>query len=294
MYSLDINFLNDRTERPSEAGLARNRSQGGVATGDPRAYYIGGALALALPALVAGFWLFLQNQNSQLEQRQADLDSQLVALQAQLGEVTTINTQVQQIEAENQALASVFDYIKPWSAVLQDVRARVPGGVQIAKIEQLAPVPLPPPPPPTAASPAPSPGATPSPEVSPSPVDGAVPPPVAVPPPNPSRVAISGVARSFNDANDFVLTLQRSPFLKGDEVKLVSSKLIDNPTTVQFTDQTAGGNIEVKLPQVVEYRIEGSLTNLPASDLLQDLERTLAVGLASRIQALRDRGVLQP
>jgi len=295
MYSLDINFLNDRAERASEAGLARGaRGRGKVATGDPRAYYLGGALAIALPALVAGFWLFLQNQNSALEQQQADLNSQLVALQAQLGEVTKINGEVQQIEAENQALASVFDYIKPWSAILQDVRARVPSGVQIAKIEQLDPEPLPAAPPPPSPSPAasPSPGASPEANASPSPVAPA--PAPAVPPPNPSRLAISGVARSFNDANDFVLTLQRSPFLKGDEIKLVNSKLIDNPTAIEFADQNTGGNIDVKLPQVVEYRIEGSLTNLPASDLLQDLERTLSVGLASRIQALRDRGVLQP
>jgi type IV pilus assembly protein PilN len=101
------------------------------------------------------------------------------------------------------------------------------------------------------------------------------------------------VARSFNDVNDFVLTLQRSPFLKGDEVKLATSQLVDNPTEVEFDNPGGGQNLEVKLPQVVQYKIEGDLTNLPASELLQDLERTLSVGLASRIQALRDRGVLQ-
>jgi type IV pilus assembly protein PilN len=283
MYSLDINFLNDRSERPSEAGLARRGKSAGAA-GDPRAYYVGLGLAIALPALVAGAWLFLQNQNGQLERRQAELDSQLSALQAQLGEVNSINAQVQQIESENQALASVFDYIKPWSAILQDVRARVPNGVQISSIEQLVEEAAPAPPPP-------------SPSPSPSPTDGQAaapaPEPVAPPPP-PPRLAISGVARSFNDVNDFVLTLQRSPFLEGQEVKLVTSKLIDNPTAVEFSNQNNAPDLEVKLPQVVEYRIEGNLTNLPASDLLQDLERTLSVGLASRIQALRDRGVLQP
>ena len=40
MYSLDINFLNDRTERPTEAGLAKGRGE--AATGDPRAYILGG------------------------------------------------------------------------------------------------------------------------------------------------------------------------------------------------------------------------------------------------------------
>jgi type IV pilus assembly protein PilN len=290
MYSLDINFLNDRAERPTEAGLARGVVGRRVAA-DPRPYYIGAALAIALPALVAGYWLYLQNQNRNLEQQQAELDSQLSALQAQLGEVKNVNAQVAQIESENRALASVFDYIKPWSAILQDVRARVPNGVQIATIEQTAaetlrtPAPAPPPP-----SPSPSPSASPGGQAAaPSPI--ATPAAVAETPP--PKIAISGVARSFNDVNDFVLTLQRSPFLKGDDVKLVSSTLVDNPTQVEFADKQGGSNLEVKLPQVVQYRIEGSLTNLPASDLLQDLERTLSVGLASRIQALRDRGVLQ-
>lgn len=278
MYSLDVNFLNDRAERPSEAGLARGRAP---VAADPRPYYIGAIIAVALPALVGGFWLYLQNQNSTLEQRQAELDSQLTALQAQLGEVTNINNQIQAIESENQALASVFDYIKPWSAVLQDVRSRVPNGVQIVNIEQLEAE--------QAAAPPPSP----SPSPSPAEGEAAAPPPPAPEAP-PPKIAVSGVARSFNDVNDFVLTLQRSPFLEGEEVKLVSSELIDNPTEVEFANQQGGGrNLEVQLPQVVQYTIEGNLTNLPASELLQDLERTLSVGLASRIQALRDRGVLQ-
>lgn len=281
MYSLDINFLNDRSERPSEAGLARGRRR---VSNDPRPYYIGAALAIALPALVGGFWLFLQNQNRALEQRQAELDSQLSVLQQQLDEVSGIQAQTRQIQAENQALASVFDYIKPWSAILQDVRSRVPAGVQISVIEQLEADEV-------AAAPPPSPSP------SPSPAEGgdttAAPTPVAeTPPAPPPKIAVSGVARSFNDVNDFVLTLQRSPFLDGEDIKLVSSQLVDNPTEVEFSDENNSG-LEVQLPRVVQYRIEGGLTNLPASELLQDLERTLSVGLASRIQALRDRGVLQ-
>jgi type IV pilus assembly protein PilN len=280
MYSLDINFLNDRAERAAEAGLTKGSRR---AATDPRPYYIGAAIAIALPLFALGFWLFLQNQNRTLAARQAELDNQLSALQAQLGEVNKINTQIQEIEAENQALASVFDYIKPWSAILQDVRSRVPNGVQIANIEQIELEE-------TAVAPAPSP--------SPSPAEGtegeASPAPVAeAPPAPPPKIAVSGVARSFNDVNDFVLTLQRSPFLQGDDVKLVSSQLIDNPTEVEFATENGGQDLEVQLPQVVQYRIESSLTNLPASELLQDLERTLSVGLASRIQALRDRGVLQ-
>jgi type IV pilus assembly protein PilN len=106
-------------------------------------------------------------------------------------------------------------------------------------------------------------------------------------------VRITGQARSFNDVNDFVLTLQRSPFLDSEDVRLVGSRLIDNATQIEFSGQ-GGGAVTVELPQVVEYTIESNLTSLPASELLRDLERTLSVGLASRIQALRDRGVLKP
>lgn len=284
MYSLDINFLKDRAERQSAKGV-RQRA---VVRDDPRPIYIGGAVGLALLALAGGAWLLLQNQNRTLAQQSAELDNQLAALRIQQGEVNSINQQVQAIEAQNQALATVFDQIRPWSAILQDIRSRVPGNVQIQTIEQVeaAPVAVAPSPSPSPAA-SPSPGASPSPEASPQ---AAAPPPPAVP-----RVRITGQARSFNDVNDFVLTLQRSPFLDREDVRLVGSRLVDNATQIEFSGQQQQGNsVEVRLPQVVEYTIESNLTSLPASELLRDLERTLSVGLASRIQALRDRGVLQP
>ena len=275
MYGLDINFLNDRTQRPSEAGL---RPVGQVQS-DPRPYYIGAAVAVALVALTGGAWAVFSSQNADLEKQKVSLDSQLTVLKGQLADAQTYTQQVSQIESENQALATVFDRIKPWSAVLQDVRDRVPNGVQIDTIEQLTA-------PAAAAAPAPSPSASPTDGASPvTPIEPEIPPP---------RISISGKARSFNDVNDFLLTLQRSPFLQGKDVKIVTSSLIDNPTQVEFSSPPAGsGEIKVQLPKVVEYKIEGNFTDLTASELLQDLERTLSVGLATRIQALRDRGVLK-
>jgi len=270
MYSLDVNFLNDRQERPTEAGLSRTRVQ----RQSSWPLYLGLAIGIALPALVGGFWLILQNQNQQLAERQAELDGQLTALNAQRDAITSLEAQVQQIETENQALATVFDRIKPWSAVLQDVRGRVPGGVQINTIEQFQAEATQP----TAPPPAP---------------DGTQAEPAPTEPPT-SSVRIRGYARSFNDVNDFVLTLKRSPFLEAEDVRLVTSQLITNPTQVEIANQRDDREITVELPRVVEYTIESSLTNLPASALLQDLERTLSVGLSTRIQALRDRGVIQP
>ncbi|MBD2462743.1 PilN domain-containing protein [Oscillatoria sp. FACHB-1407] len=279
MYSLDINFLNDRAERATEAGPVQTRT----ASDSNRPLFIGLAVGIFPLALVLVSWFLLQQRNAALQARQAELDTRLTALQAQLTEVDTINAQIAQINAENQALATVFDRIKPWSAILQDVRDRVPTGVQVSLIEQKDPASLPgaaaaaPPPPPAAPADPNQPAA-----------------PAAVPEPPPDVIEVSGQARTFNDVNDFLLTLQRSPFLQADQTRLVTAELVDNPTQIRFADEQNSGNVEVQLPRVVQFRIQSTLTTLPASELLQDLERTLAVGLPARIEALRERGVIQP
>jgi type IV pilus assembly protein PilN len=284
MYALDINFLNDRGERQAAPGK-RKPKPGSSTSQTP--FYLGLAVAVALPALAGGAWMFLQSQNGALEQRQAALDSELATMKQQQAEVDAIKKKVSDYEASNTALATVFDRIKPWSGILQDIRDRVPNGVQISLIEQ-----LPPEPPKEATpvgSPSPSPGASPDPN---APVVPALP---AEPPRQ--RIKLTGRAKSFNEVNDFILTLQRSPFLTSKDTKLTNSKLIDSPTKITFAEKEAGASgdkVEVKLPKVVEYTIETTLTDLPASALLKDLERTLSVGLASRIQALRDKGVLKP
>lgn len=272
MYSLDINFLKDRAARPTEIAQGPRRPRDSQTP-----LYIGAAVGLLLPALIGGLWFFLQSRNAELERQQAELDSQLTAIQAQLQEVESIRTQVTQIDAENRALATVFDRIKPWSAILQDVRDRVPAGVQIVSIvQQQAEAPT---------TPAPAPAASPDPNQ----------PPAAAPEPGPSTIEISGISQSFDNVNDFLLTLQRSPFLDSETTRLVKAELVPDPTRV---DIEAGGQqssrVEVQLNDVVQYTISSSLTPIPTTDLLQDLERTLAVGLAARIQALRDKGVIQP
>jgi type IV pilus assembly protein PilN len=274
MYSLDVNFLNDRAVRPSDLGTAAPRA----AQSSQAPLVIGVVVGILFPALAAGLWFFLQTRNANLQEEIAQLDNELAAAQAQLQEVTTIRQQVDQINQQNQALATVFDRIKPWSAILQDVRDRVPTGVQVAMIQQIE-------------SEAPQPAPAASPPADPN--QPAAPPPAAPEPP-PSTIEITGQARSFNDVNDFLLTLQRSPFLNPESTRLVSAQLVSNPTEIEIAgEENQQAQVEVELPQVVEYKIESSLTPLPTSDLLQDLERTLAVGLAARIQALRDKGVIQ-
>ena len=170
MYSLDINFLNDRPDyKPVTAAKSSGRkSSGGV---QDQTAMIGALLfAFGLNVLVMGAWWWATGENAKLAGEQAAIDQELAKLTTQANVIKAINTETDKVTAEYKALAGVFDQIKPWSAMLQDISARTPTGVQIAKIEQIDPSPAPvaPPPPPPAATPAASPGASPSP-ASPTP-----------------------------------------------------------------------------------------------------------------------------
>lgn len=293
MYSLDINFLNDRPEyrkdRPTPVGRAQPRSP------QNQVPLVGALLfALGINAIVMGTWWWKTNENSGLVKEQTRLDEEVAKLNTQANVIKAINAETDKVTAEYKALAGVFDQIKPWSAMLQDLSARTPAGVQIAKIEQIDPSPSPvaaaPPPPPPAASPAASPGASPSPAATPPP---AVLPPVA--PPQAAKVVISGIASTFDQVNDFMLLVQRSPFFLNTDTKLIAATLKNNPAQVQVRNQSTAGVTEIpKLRPVVEYKIETSLSPTVASELLPELRSKQADGLAIRIETLQEKGVLEP
>ncbi|MEM7772198.1 MAG: PilN domain-containing protein [Cyanobacteria bacterium P01_A01_bin.37] len=249
MYSLDINFLSDREERST--GIEATP----VATGGPVNWVpaIAGIVVGAVPlVLVLGGWLFLQNRNAVLQERVAELDTELLAVGAAQQQLAEARAQAQQAQDDALALATVFDEIKPWSAMMRNFSLTVPNGVQIRSIQQ-------------------EPGTG---EES-------------------RNIIVSGFANSFDDVNDFVLVLSRSPFLDAESTRLEGSTLVDFPDNFEFPEGSASG-IEVRVPQVVQYDIKATMTDLPASELISDLENTLAVGLSSRIRALQDRGALQP
>ncbi|HEY9750980.1 MAG TPA: PilN domain-containing protein [Allocoleopsis sp.] len=261
MYSLDVNFLNDRPEYRPDVGGGPSRPK--APSGSMTPLYLGVAAGVFLPVAVVVMWLVLQNKNTELQVRIDELNARLGELQKADEKVAAINAQVGQIKAETDALATVFNQIKPWSAMLQDIRDRVPAGVQVSNIQQTD-----------------APAATPQ---NPKPAP---------------RVEITGAARSFNDVNDFLLTLQKSPFLKAAETQLVSADLRDNPTQIEVrqdpTGQASTPDVQVKLPQIVAYRIQTSLSDVPASELLRELDRKGAVGLVTRIRTLQQKGVIQP
>ena len=297
MYSLDINFLNDRPDyKPVAAKSSAKKSSGGAKDQMP---LIGALLfAFGVNAAVMGAWWWTTNQNTQLATEQATLDQELATLNTQANTIKAINAETDKVTAEYKALAGVFDQIKPWSAMLQDLSARTPAGVQISKIQQIDPTPsavaaaTPPPAETPAASPEASPSsASPTPEAAPTPA--AAPTPVV--PEQAAKVQISGIASTFAQVNDFMLLVQRSPFFLNTDTKLVAATLKNNPTQLQVRNQNAGAAAELpKLRPVVEYKIETTLSPTGASELLPELRSKQADGLAIRIETLQEKGVLEP
>ncbi len=283
MYSLDVNFLKDRPEVLGKREAGRTESTGRVAPRELTPLFAGAGVAALLLALVGGLWYFANNSNNELEQQISEVNNQISAVDAKLGESRKIVDETNKITGETQALAGVFNQIKPWSAMMQDIRDRIPPGVAIASISEADVAPTP------AAAPAPAP--SPANNASPKAPNQASPATAFT-----TKVEITGYAHSFSDVNDFLLTLQRSSFLKKDQTQLVSAELKDDPTQLErpkipTTTKSNTPQVTYELPKVVTYRIQTSLSDVPAADLLRELDRQGAVGLVTRIRTLQEQGV---
>jgi type IV pilus assembly protein PilN len=273
MYSLDVNFLRDRPDYlppdPTNTAKKRQRQPGSMTP-----LVLGVVIGLLLPALVGGLWFVLQQQIAQKQEEETALDTQLAAQGAQKQKITQFQNQINGVNEETQALATVFNQIKPWSAMLQDIRERTPPGIQIDNIEQTQ----------STATQSAAPAASSDPNTQ-----------AASPPSPPITLEISGTARTFDDVNYFLLTLQRSAFLKGDQTQLVSAELVQNPNKleVKVPGQQNQSKVTYELPKLVQYKIQTNLSDVPASELLRELDRKGAVGLVTRIRTLQQKGVIQ-
>ncbi len=277
MYSLDINFLKERPDYSSDAGIGSSKQ---LQTNNLLPLYLGLAIGLILPVVVGSGWLYLQNKNAQLEQEIAKLDAELGRLGIQEQELKKIQDETSQTKVQTQALATVFNQIRSWSAILQDIRERIPRGVQIENIKEIAATGSQPGQ--SAPNSAPQPGQPPS--SAPQPAQSAL--------NSGSGIEISGIARSFNDVNDFLLILQQSPFFKPIDTRIITAELIASPVAAAPVSRVAAA-VPVNPPSVVRYTIQSGLSDTQASQLIRELERKGALGLVTRIRTLQQKGVIQ-
>jgi type IV pilus assembly protein PilN len=317
MYSLDINLL---SERPEYQSGKQAQSKGGPKVRTVKygkaPLYIGGAVAVLALVTTGGGWLLLGQQTTQLEAKQKDLDTKLGSLKAQDARLAAIGAETTQITGETQALASIFNQVQPWSAVLQDLRESIPQGVQISSVAQSEKPGIPPVAAPVASK-TPSSGSklidkindVPDPEAAKAPPAPAA-SPVASTAPNATPTAtlaadipttkldIVGTAKSFEEVNNFMLTLKRSAFFNPDDTQLLSAGLGSAGTLTKIeppkTTKDAGVGTKtsrLELPKVVNYKIQTSLKRVPANDLIRELERKGAVGLVTRLRTLQQQSI---
>jgi type IV pilus assembly protein PilN len=285
MYNLDINFLNDRPEYATATGARGGASGGrrgggnsrvssGGGTDSKNPFYAGLGALVALSFLSLGFWGFQFLRNTQLKSRQSELAAQVTDLEAKQKELDGVQAKLKGAKEEITALTSVFSNIKPWSAMSQDMRDRLPSNVQITSVAQVEA-------PPATATPTTAQVASGKPAPPPAPV---------------GVIKILGEASTHNDVNDFLVVLQKSNFLKPESTRIVLSELQPAQALGQSTIPGAnnGGQQLPKLPPRVKFEIETALTDVPTSDLMRELDRKGAVGLVSRIEALKEKGVIKP
>lgn len=253
MYDLDINFLKDRALQAEIAkGTLSKKTLGGEESKVP--LYAGGAVLLALPLLALGFLFVTNQQKEEIATEIRRIDGEIEQLQAQNSQLAGLETQLTQARENRQALVSVFNQIKPISVILQDISDQAPEGIQINTIQT-------------------TPGLTTS----------GIPPVV---------IRITGIASSFNKVNDFLLTLQRSDFLDRNNTNIIATQEIANPTPIENLDGENQANLNIELPPVVQFTIESQINDIPASELLTQLDRKGARGLVTRINTLKEKGAI--
>lgn len=286
MYSLDVNFLKDRPEfvKPEQN---KQKKKFNVGTNVP--LVAGIALGAFLPLAVAGFWWWQQSEQGSLEAKIAEIQASLDKAAKEQGELQTVRQETNLYKQQTQALASVFNQIRPWSAMVKDISERVPPGIQITCISQV----------PTSGTASSSSGCQNVPNPTPTTTTAtttttANAQAVVVPQ---DKVEITGIARSFNNVNDLILTLQRSAFLDNKATRLITAKLVDNPIKLErnpVSQQSSGDNFQVpELPKVVQFKVQTNLSDKTASQLLPQLYGLGDLGLTARIEALQQQGIIK-
>ena len=129
MYTLEINFLNDRA---APEALAVERKP----IADSQFLIYGGAVAVVALALVGGAFLFLNSANEGLQQELATLTAKETSLNSKIKSLEDQEKQLQAIQDRTNQILNLFVGNLPVSAVIDDLRRRTPLTVQIKSITQ--------------------------------------------------------------------------------------------------------------------------------------------------------------
>ncbi|NJO19678.1 MAG: hypothetical protein HC838_05855 [Spirulinaceae cyanobacterium RM2_2_10] len=127
MYSLDVNFLKDRAAaQRTPDGPRRHTPKQVITLQDLLPAIIGGGVGLGSLAIVGIAWGVISWQQGRVQAEIDGINAEIAQSQPLVDQVIQLEAQIQQANIQTQGLATVFQQILPWSAILQDVRDRVP------------------------------------------------------------------------------------------------------------------------------------------------------------------------
>ena len=252
MYNLNINFLKDR-KLDTQTSDSLARKKQTTPINERIPIVAGVAAGLALIVVSGAALLIINQQKAKTEKQIAVIESEINKLKGQNEEVQKLQAQIAEVEEDTEALVSVFKNIKPWSALLEEISLVIPPTVQIKSINQSGN----------------------------------------------KTLTLTGMASSYDDVNDFVLTLKKSRFLDSEETSLNKSNSSNNPNSVKFPEipesEDSRSDEEqpiVTLSNVVNFSITTEISDISASELINELNRRGAIGLVNRIRTLEKKGII--
>ncbi len=260
MYSIDINFLNDRPDyKPPDITKPISSPKTPPAS---LPFLIGGAaVAVAAIGSAGGWWWIINTKNTQLQAEIQKLESESGLLEAEVKKVEEMENKTKQYNEQTKFFTSIFNTsVKPVSSLLNELSGILPPGVQISRINQTLK------------------------QAEGDNIQTKTPWGVIQ-----QNIEITGLSPSFAEVNDLLLILKKSPFFNEKETALVKAELVDIPIEIEWTG--IGEKPEDLTPKVVEYTITTSATNVLASEVIPDLQRTNAQGLLNRLVRLQQLGV---
>lgn len=276
MYNLDINFLRDRQPNQS-INLKRDfvqKKEPSLADKIPLA--LGAFVFILAPAITFMYLKNVQASTAEVKTEIKQIESEIADLGNQNKKIEAANAELDTVQKETTALVGVFEKIKPWAAIMQEVSDRTPPGVLVESIQQTGGV---------TAAPASDSNAAKDPKDKDAEAAEATPPPAT----DTTGINLAGVARSYEDVNDFVLFLQRSPFFNRQQVRLNEASLTSFPVEIENQDQLPK-NATLEIPEGIKFTISAQLNNAPASQLKEEIEKKGSIGLATRLNTLERKG----
>ena len=263
MYNIDINFLKDRKLDALTTSTTFNQKTTQVSLQDRLPIFIGSGIAVFLLGIAGGSLLILNSQKASRTKEIQLVDAEIARLQGKSNEIKQIETKIDNLKQEINVLASVFEEIKPWSAMLAEIASVVPPNVQINSLNQSGKS-----------------------ELTISGVAN-------------SYKTVNDLFLTLRKSPllDKEKTILQTTSLTNNPNQVIfdRSELEKAGESAQQESKNAQGqkeNQEVELPEVVTYSVTTAITDESSQKYLNQLNRRGAIGLVSRLTALQRKGVL--